>query len=57
MSSMIEQVQRIEYKLNALDNLMGLYFDWKKDTDKFHKHVQAHYKNKEDKNKTGDKQE
>ena len=57
ISSMIEQIKRIEYKLNALDNLMGLYFDWKKDTDKFNKFVQKRLKEVEDKNKTGDKKE
>ena len=57
ISNIIQQLQYIEQKVNALDNLIGLYFEWKKDTDKFNKFVQERLKKVEDKNKTGDKQE
>tara|TARA_R100000808_G_C2091951_1_gene112029 strand:+ start:376 stop:591 length:216 start_codon:yes stop_codon:yes gene_type:complete len=57
ISNIIQQLQYLEQKVNALDNLMGLYFEWKKDTDKFNKFVQKRLKEVDDKNKTGDKQE
>ena len=56
ISNIIQQLQVIEQKVNALDNLIGLYFEWKKDTDKFNKFVQGRLKEMQDKNKTGDKQ-
>tara|TARA_R100000458_G_scaffold37215_1_gene34680 strand:+ start:1300 stop:1515 length:216 start_codon:yes stop_codon:yes gene_type:complete len=56
ISNIIQQLQVIEQKVNALDNLIGLYFEWKKDTDKFNKFVQGRLKELQDKNKTGDKQ-
>ena len=57
ISNIIQQLQFLEQKVNALDNLIGLYFEWKKDTDKFNKFVQGKLKEVEDKNKTGEKQE
>ena len=57
ISNIIQQLQYLEQKVNALDNLIGLYFEWKKDTDKFNKFVQKRLKEVDDKNKTGDKQE
>ena len=39
ISNIIQQLSYIEQKVNALDNLIGLYFEWKKDTDKFNKFV------------------
>jgi hypothetical protein len=46
----------MEQKVNALDNLIGLYFQWKKDTDKFNKFVQSKLKETQDKAKTGKKE-
>ena len=56
ISNIIQQLQYMEQKVNALDNLMGLYFEWKKDTKEFNKFVQAIAKEVESKNKTGDKE-
>jgi hypothetical protein len=56
ISNIIQQLQYMEQKVNALDNLMGLYFEWKKDTKEFNKFVQARVKEVESKNKTGDKE-
>jgi hypothetical protein len=44
ISNIIQQLSYIEQKVNALDNLIGLYFEWKKDTDKFNKYVQGKVK-------------
>ena len=54
ISNIIQQLSYIEQKVNALDNLIGLYFQWKKDTDKFNKFVQKRLKEMQDKIKTGD---
>ena len=56
ISNIIQQLSYIEQKVNALDNLIGLYFEWKKDTDKFNKFVQERLKKLDDNNKTGEKQ-
>ena len=54
ISNIIQQLSYMEQKVNALDNLIGLYFQWKKDTDKFNKFVQKRLKEMQDKIKTGD---
>ena len=54
ISNIIQQLSYIEQKVNALDNLIGLYFEWKKDTDKFNKFVQKRVKEIQDKIKTGE---
>ena len=54
ISNIIQQLANIEQKVNALDNLIGLYFQWKKDTDKFNKFVQKRLKEMQDKIKTGE---
>ena len=54
ISNIIQQLSNIEQKVNALDNLIGLYFQWKKDTDKFNKFVQKRVKEIQDKIKTGE---
>ena len=54
ISNIIQQLSYIEQKVNALDNLIGLYFQWKKDTDKFNKFVQKRVKEIQDKIKTGE---
>ena len=54
ISNIIQQLSNIEQKVNALDNLIGLYFQWKKDTDKFNKFVQKRLKEMQDKIKTGE---
>lgn len=56
ISNIIQQLQFLEQKVNALDNLIGLYFKWKKDTDKFYEFTQKKLKEVDDKNKTGEKQ-
>ena len=55
ISNIIQQLSYMEQKVNALDNLIGLYFQWKKDTDKFNKFVQSKLKETQDKAKTGEK--
>ena len=37
---LIRRINELEYKLNAFDNLFGLYLKWKKDQDKFQKFVE-----------------
>ena len=54
ISNIIQQLSNIEQKVNALDNLIGLYFQWKKDTDKFNKFDQKRVKEIQDKIKTGE---
>ena len=54
ISNIIQQLSYIEQKVNALDNLIGLYFEWKKDTDKFNKFVQKKVSEAQDKTKTGE---
>jgi len=51
ISNIIQQLSYIEQKVNALDNLIGLYFEWKKDTDKFNKFVQKKVNEAEDSKK------
>ena len=50
MSNMINHIQAVDEKLNALDSLFGLYLEWKKDKDTFNKFVEdrvKEYNNKE----------
>ena len=54
ISNIIQQLSYIEQKVNALDNLIGLYFQWKKDTDKFNKFVQKKVSEAQDKKETGE---
>ena len=54
ISNIIQQLSHIEQKVNALDNLIGLYFQWKKDTDKFNKFVQKKVSEAQDKKETGE---
>ena len=57
LSNIINELELLKQKFGALDNLIGLYFEWKKDTDKFNKYVQGRVKELEEKkNKTGEKQ-
>jgi len=45
MSNMINHIQNIDEKLNALDSLFGLYLEWKKDKDIFNKFVETKIQN------------
>ena len=45
MSNMINHIQAVDEKLNALDSLFGLYLEWKKDKDIFNKFVETKIKN------------
>lgn len=37
---LIRRINDLEHKLNAFDNLFGLYLKWKKDQDKFQKFIE-----------------
>ena len=40
VSSIINHLQFVEQKVNALDNLFGLYLKWKKEQEEFNKFVE-----------------
>ena len=40
VSNLINHVKFLEQKLNAVDNLFGLYLEWRKEKDTFNKFVQ-----------------
>ena len=45
MSNVINHINTIDEKLNALDSLFGLYLEWKKDKDTFNKFIETKLKN------------
>jgi hypothetical protein len=52
ISALIQHVNTLDEKVNAIDSLFGLYLDWKKEKDTFNKFVKTKiekYNEKEDK--------